>query len=280
MLHESLIRLTGFFSIFTLMALWEMVAPRRPLTTPKLQRWVSNLTIVFVNTLMVRLLFSTTAVGFAVIVAQNGWGVLPLLGWPNWLVGIASVVALDFILYLQHVMFHAVPFLWRFHMMHHADLDVDVTTGARFHPGEIVVSAIIKWAAVALLGAPPRAVLAFEVLLNVTSMFNHGNVRMPRGLDRVLRWAVVTPDMHRIHHSVDPRETNRNFGFNLSWWDLLLGTYRVQPALGHEGMVLGLEQFRDPTRLTLTGMLALPFVGEPGRYPLSRGGRSEASDRE
>jgi sterol desaturase/sphingolipid hydroxylase (fatty acid hydroxylase superfamily) len=269
---ELLIRLTGFFSIFALMALWEVVAPLRPLTTAKSQRWVSNLTIVFVNTLMVRLLFSTTTVGFAVIVAQNGWGVLPLLGWPHWLVGIASVFALDFILYLQHMMFHAVPFLWRFHMMHHADLDVDVTTGARFHPVEIVVSTIIKWTAVALLGAPPPAVLVFEVLLNATSMFNHSNVRMPKGLDRVLRWAVVTPDMHRIHHSIDPRETNRNFGFNLPWWDRLLGTYRTQPALGHAGMVLGLEQFREPARLNLTGLLALPFVGEPGSYPLSRGG--------
>lgn len=278
--YESLIRLTGFFGLFALIALWELVVPLRPLTTPKPQRWISNLTIVFVNILMVQLLFSTTVVGFAVIVAQNGWGVLNLLGWPNWLAGIAAVVVLDFILYLQHRLFHVVPFLWRFHMIHHADLDVDVTTGARFHPGEIVVSTIIKMAAVALIGAPPDAVLVFEVLLNATSMFNHGNVRMPRGLDRVLRWVVVTPDMHRLHHSVSPEETNSNLGFNFPWWDRLLGTYRPDPAQGQTGMTLGLAQFRDPSRLTLPGMLALPFVGEPGRYPFSRGGRYASGDRD
>lgn len=212
------------------------------------------------------------------IASQNGWGFLNLLGWPNWLDGITAVVALDFILYLQHVMFHAVPFLWRFHMMHHADLDVDVTTGARFHLVEIVVSMIIKLAAVALIGASPRAVITFEILLNATSMFNHGNVRMPGGLDRVMRWMVVTPDMHRVHHSVIREETNSNFGFNLPWWDRLLGTYRPAPERGQTGMILGLNQFRDPSQLTLPWMLALPFVGKTGSYPLSRGGRNARAD--
>lgn len=275
---ESLIRLISFFTIFALIAIWEFVAPLRPLTTPKPQRWFSNLTIVILNTLVVRLFFSTTVVGFAVIASQNGWGFLNLLGWPNWLAGIAAVVALDFILYLQHVMFHAVPFLWRFHMMHHADLDVDVTTGARFHLVEIVVSMIIKLAAVALIGASPRAVITFEILLNATSMFNHGNVRMPGGLDRVMRWMVVTPDMHRVHHSVIREETNSNFGFNLPWWDRLLGTYRPAPERGQTGMILGLNQFRDPSQLTLPWMLALPFVGKTGSYPLSRGGRNARAD--
>lgn len=278
--HESVIRLFGFFSIFALMALWELVAPLRPLMTPKPQRWFANLTMVILNTLVVRLLFSTTVVGLAVIVSQNGWGVLNLLGWPKWLAGIAAVVALDFILYLQHVTFHAVPFLWRFHMMHHADLDVDVTTGIRFHPVEMVVSMIIKLAAVVLIGAPPHAVITFEVLLNATSMFNHGNVRMPSGLDRILRWMVVTPDMHRVHHSVIREETNSNLGFNLPWWDRLLGTYRSAPAKGQTGMTLGLNQFRNPSQLTLPWMLALPFVGETGSYPLSRGGRYPAADRD
>jgi len=277
---ESLIRLISFFTIFALMAIWEFAAPLRPLTTPKPQRWFSNLTIVILNTLVVRLFFSTTVVGFAVIVSQNGWGFLNLLGWPNWLAGIAAVVALDFILYLQHVMLHAVPFLWRFHMMHHADLDVDVTTGARFHLVEIVVSMIIKLAAVALIGASPRAVITFEILLNATSMFNHGNVRMPRGLDRILRWMVVTPDMHRVHHSVIREETNSNFGFNLPWWDRLLGTYRPAPEKGQTGMTLGLNQFRDPSQLTLPWMLVLPFVGETGSYPLSCGGRNAVADRD
>ncbi|MEK7764154.1 MAG: sterol desaturase family protein [Nitrospirota bacterium] len=275
---ESLIRLISFFTIFALIAIWEFAAPLRPLTTPKPQRWFSNLTIVILNTLVVRLFFSTTVVGFAVIASQNGWGFLNLLGWPNWLDGITAVVALDFILYLQHVMFHAVPFLWRFHMMHHADLDVDVTTGARFHLVEIVVSMIIKLAAVALIGASPRAVITFEILLNATSMFNHGNVRMPGGLDRVMRWMVVTPDMHRVHHSVIREETNSNFGFNLPWWDRLLGTYRPAPERGQTGMILGLNQFRDPSQLTLPWMLALPFVGKTGSYPLSRGGRNARAD--
>lgn len=275
---ESLIRLISFFTIFALIAIWEFAAPLRPLTTPKPQRWFSNLTIVILNTLVVRLFFSTTVVGFAVIASQNGWGFLNLLGWPNWLDGITAVVALDFILYLQHVMFHAVPFLWRFHMMHHADLDVDVTTGARFHLVEIVVSMIIKLAVVALIGASPRAVITFEILLNATSMFNHGNVRMPGGLDRVMRWMVVTPDMHRVHHSVIREETNSNFGFNLPWWDRLLGTYRPAPERGQTGMILGLNQFRDPSQLTLPWMLALPFVGKTGSYPLSRGGRNARAD--
>jgi len=274
---ESLIRLISFFTIFALIAIWEFAAPLRPLTTPKPQRWFSNLAIVILNTLVVRLFFSTTVVGFAAIVSQNGWGFLNLLDWPNWLAGIAAVVALDFILYLQHMMFHAVPFLWRFHMMHHADLDVDVTTGIRFHPLEIAVSMIIKLAAVALIGASPRAVITFEILLNATSMFNHGNVRMPRGLDRILRWMIVTPDMHRVHHSVIREETNSNFGFNLPWWDRLLGTYRPAPEKGQTGMTLGLNQFRDPSQLTLPWMLVLPFVGETGSYPLSRGGRNAAA---
>ncbi len=277
---ESLIRLISFFTIFALIAIWEFAAPLRPLTTPKPQRWFSNLTIVILNTLVVRLFFSTTVVGFAVIVSQNGWGFLNLLGWPNWLAGIAAVVALDFILYLQHVMFHAVPFLWRFHMMHHADLDVDVTTGTRFHLVEIVVSMIIKLAAVALIGASPRAVITFEILLNATSMFNHGNVRMPGGLDRILRWMVVIPDMHRVHHSVIREETNSNFGFNLPWWDRLLGTYRPAPEKGQTGMTLGLNQFRDPSQLTLPWMLVLPFVGETGSYALSCGGRNAVADRD
>jgi sterol desaturase/sphingolipid hydroxylase (fatty acid hydroxylase superfamily) len=277
--NELLIRLTGFLSIFILMALWEVLAPRRPLTTSKPQRWLSNLSIVFLNTFVVRLLFSTQAVGLAVIANQKGWGVLHLLGWSGGMAGIAAVVILDLVLYLQHVMFHAVPILWRFHMMHHADLDVDVTTGARFHPVEIILSMAIKLAAVVLIGAPPLAVLFFEVLLNATAMFNHSNVRMPKGLDLVLRWVVVTPDMHRIHHSVIREETNSNFGFNLPWWDRLLGTYRADPEKGQTAMTLGLDQFRNPGRLTLPWMLMLPFVGETGGYPLGRGDRQAATGR-
>jgi sterol desaturase/sphingolipid hydroxylase (fatty acid hydroxylase superfamily) len=181
---------------------------------------------------------------------------------------VASVVILDLAIYLQHVLFHAVPALWRLHRMHHADLEFDVSTGLRFHPIEILLSMLIKFAVIGALGAPALSVLIFEVLLNATSMFNHGNVRIPLGFDRVLRWLVVTPDMHRVHHSILARETNSNFGFNLPWWDRLFGTYRAQPAAGHEAMTIGIEQFRDPRELGLDRMLIQPFRGDPGRYPL------------
>jgi sterol desaturase/sphingolipid hydroxylase (fatty acid hydroxylase superfamily) len=189
---------------------------------------------------------------------------------------VVSAIALDFVIYLQHVMFHAVPALWRVHMMHHADLDYDLTTGARFHPIEIVISMLIKTAAIIVLGAPALGVIIFEILLNGTAMFNHGNIWLPLGLDRVLRLFVVTPDMHRVHHSVFPSETNSNFGFNLPWWDRLMGTYRAQPSRGHEGMTIGLNQFRDPSRLTLPWMLALPFTGPMGNYPINRRGGASA----
>jgi sterol desaturase/sphingolipid hydroxylase (fatty acid hydroxylase superfamily) len=269
---EPLFRLAAFFGVLGLLATWEVLAPRRQLTADKVMRWVANLSVVVLNTVMLRALFATGAVGVAVAATQERWGVLNHLTWPTWLEVFVAVIALDFVLYLQHVMFHAVPTFWRFHMMHHADLDCDVTTGVRFHPIEVILSLVIKLTAVVVLGAPPAAVLSFEILLNATSMFNHSNVSMPVSVDRVLRWLVVTPDMHRIHHSIDPRETNRNFGFNLPWWDHLLGTYLANPAQGHETMTLGLAQFRDPKRLNFTGILALPFAGEPGRYPLGRQG--------
>ena len=201
-----------------------------------------------VDTLLVRILFPTTAVGLALLAEARGFGLFNVVALPAWVAVVASVVILDLAIYLQHVLFHAVPALWRLHRMHHADLEFDVTTGLRFHPIEILLSMLIKFAVVAALGAPALAVLIFEVLLNATSMFNHGNVRIPAGLDRVLRWLVVTPDMHRVHHSILSRETNSNFGFNLPWWDRLFGTYRAQPAAGHEAMTIGIEQFRDAAR--------------------------------
>ena len=199
-----------------------------------------------IDTLAVRVLFPTAAVGVALVGEARGWGLLNVIALPTWLEVAAAVVLLDLAIYFQHVLFHAVPVLWRLHRMHHADLEFDVTTGLRFHPVEIVLSMVIKFAVVAALGAPAIAVLIFEVLLNATSMFNHSNIRMPAGFDRALRWLVVTPDMHRVHHSIDMRETNSNFGFNLPWWDRLFGTYRPQPAAGHEGMTLGVKEFRDP----------------------------------
>jgi sterol desaturase/sphingolipid hydroxylase (fatty acid hydroxylase superfamily)/uncharacterized membrane protein YdjX (TVP38/TMEM64 family) len=261
----------AFAAVLLAMVLWEVLAPRRVLAHPRSRRWPANLGIVVLNTLLLRLALPVAAVGLAAVAADRGWGLLNQVDVPGWLAFIVAVVALDLLIYLQHVLFHAVPALWRLHRMHHADLDFDVTTGARFHPVEVMVSAGIKLGAVAVLGPSAAAVLVFEVLLNATAMFNHGNVRVPAPVERWLRWLVVTPDMHRVHHSVLPRETNRNFGFALPWWDRLFGTYLAQPAAGHEGMSIGLGQFRDPVELRLHRMLLQPLRGDGGAYPLGAG---------
>ena len=270
LLYEPHIRLGAFAAVFALMALWEMIEPRRRQAIGRAWRWPNNLGVVLANTLLLRLVFPTTAVGVALLAETQGWGLLNVLAVPAWAAVVGAVAVLDLAIYLQHVLFHAVPALWRLHRMHHADLEFDVTTGARFHPIEILFSMGIKLGVVAALGAPAVAVLIFEVLLNATSMFNHGNVRLPQRIDRVLRWIVVTPDMHRVHHSVVQRETNSNFGFNLPWWDRLFGTYRAQPAAGHEGMTIGIEQFRDPRELRLDRMLLQPFRDDDRLYPLGR----------
>jgi sterol desaturase/sphingolipid hydroxylase (fatty acid hydroxylase superfamily) len=259
LLHEPVMRLGIFAGVFTSMAVWELLAPRRAQLIGRLRRWPANLGIVVLGTMLVRLVFPTAAVGVALVADGRGWGLLPALNAPRWLAIVAAVIALDLALYLQHVLFHAVPVLWRLHRMHHADLEFDVTTGVRFHPVEIVLSMAIKLGVVAALGAPALAVLIFEVLLNASSMFNHGNVRLPLHLDRMFRWFVVTPDMHRVHHSILPRETNSNFGFTLTWWDRLFGTYRAQPQAGHAAMSIGIDQFRDPRELRLDRLLLQPF---------------------
>jgi sterol desaturase/sphingolipid hydroxylase (fatty acid hydroxylase superfamily) len=275
--HEPIIRLACFAGVLLLMALWEVLAPRRRLTASRPLRWASNLGLVALDTLLVRFLIPLGAVGVALLAAERGWGVLNNLALPAWLAVTLSVVALDLAIYLQHVMFHAVPLLWRLHRVHHADLDFDATTGVRFHPVEILLSLGIKMGAVVLLGTPALGVLLFEVLLNATSVFNHGNVRLPGWLDRPLRLVVVTPEMHRVHHSTNPRETNSNFGFNLPWWDYLLGTYRAQPAEGHEDMTIGLEEFREERVADrLHWMLALPFVAREGDYPINRRGEGKS----
>jgi len=271
--NEPVLRLSIFFGVFAVMALWELASPRRPLTTSKTRRWATNLGIVALDTVLARLIFQVAAVGVALIAADKGWGLFNGLDWPVWLEVLLTVVLLDFAIYIQHVLFHAIPVLWRLHMVHHADLDYDVTTGARFHPIEILLSVGIKMGVVILLGAPAAGVVAFEVILNATAMFNHSNVKIPTGLDSVLRLFVVTPDMHRVHHSDIPNETNSNYGFNLPWWDRLMGTYTAQPSQGHDGMTIGLRQFRDPKKLGLLGVLALPFTGKPGDYPINRGNR-------
>jgi len=273
MSNEVVIRLGFFFGIFALMAIWEVLTPRRSLITSKTRRWLSNLSITFLNSVVVRLVSPIMPVGMALLAQKSGWGLLNNFNLPYWLEVAVGVIVLDLVIYLQHVMFHTVPVLWRLHMMHHADLDFDVTTGLRFHPIEMILSMGIKLSVVVLMGPPVLAVGMFEVFLNATSMFNHGNIRLPSSIDRRLRLIVVTPDMHRVHHSVVIRETNSNFGFNLPWWDHLLGTYRNQPAAGHEGMTIGLSQFRDAKRLALLWMLALPFIGKPGEYAINRRGR-------
>jgi sterol desaturase/sphingolipid hydroxylase (fatty acid hydroxylase superfamily) len=270
--NEPTIRLGFFLGVFVVMALWEVAAPRRVRQVSRRLRWPSNLGLVVLNTVLMRVVYPTAAVGLALLAEQRGWGLLNNIAPPGPLAILLSVVLLDLAIYVQHVMFHAVPALWRLHRMHHADLDFDVTTGARFHPIEIFLSMAIKMAVVAALGPPAVAVLIFEVVLNATAMFNHGNVRLPIGLDGVLRWLVVTPDMHRVHHSVIPRETNSNFGFNLPWWDRLFGTYRAQPAAGHDAMIIGIEQFREPRDLRLDRMLVQPLRGDAGAYPITRVG--------
>ncbi|OIP29772.1 MAG: hypothetical protein AUK47_26760 [Deltaproteobacteria bacterium CG2_30_63_29] len=268
--NEPTVRLVAFVGVFLLMALWELVAARRPLTLGKARRWTANLSLVVLNTVLLRLAFPTAAVGAAVISAERGWGLLNGFEFPPLLAILASVVVLDLAIYLQHLMFHAVPVLWRLHRVHHADLDFDVTNGLRFHPIEILLSMGIKLALVVLIGPPVVGVLAFEVVLNATAMFNHGNVRLPQALDQVLRWLVVTPDMHRVHHSVVVAEANSNFGFSLPWWDRLLGTYQAQPAAGHENMEIGVGEIREQRPQGLLWMLLLPFTGKSGNYSIGR----------
>jgi len=268
--NETALRLGSFLCVFSIIGVGEVLVPRRTPTTSKARRWSSNLGIVALNPISVRLAFPLLPTGMAVLAQERHWGILNSLDFPYWLAAAIGFMAMDFFIYLQHILFHAVPLLWRLHMVHHADLDLDVTTGLRFHPIEIVLSMGIKLMAVALIGAPALAILAFEVALNATAMFNHSNIRLPLWIDKVLRLFVVTPDMHRVHHSVIIRETNSNFGFNLTWWDRLFGTYKDQPAHGHEGMTIGVAHLRNQERLTLLWLLVLPFLADPGGVPVNR----------
>lgn len=268
--NEAVIRLGFFFGVLFIMCVWEILSPRRKLTASKTVRWFSNLGIVFLNTVILRLIFPAAAIGMAVTAEQRSWGLLNNLEVPPLLSIVAAVIFLDFVIYIQHVLFHAVPLFWRLHRMHHADLDYDVTTGSRFHPIEIILSMLIKMGAITVIGAEPVSVLIFEVMLSATAMFNHGNVGLPPKLDRVVRMLIVTPDMHRVHHSIEDDEANSNFGFSLSVWDRFLGTYKEEPRDGHEGMTIGIRQFRDHKFLALPMLLAIPFMDEPGGYSINR----------
>lgn len=260
---EAIIRISFFLGIFIVLAIGELWKPRRELNTSKKSRWFSNLSIVFINSALIRLAFPVLPAGIALLAKENNAGLLNNLNLPYWLAIVAGVIGLDFIIYIQHVLFHSIPAFWSLHKVHHTDLDFDVTTGIRFHPIEIILSTGIKLGAVYLFGAPVLAAIIFAVLLNGTSMFNHSNIRLPLNIDRIVRLLVVTPDMHRVHHSVKSKEGNSNFGFNLPWWDRLLSTYRAQPEEGHEDMTIGLSSYRDSKKLTLPRLLALPFIDKP-----------------
>jgi sterol desaturase/sphingolipid hydroxylase (fatty acid hydroxylase superfamily) len=267
---EAWLRLATFLGVFAAVALWELAAPRRKAAHPRTSRWPSNLGLLAVDAIVLRVLVPGTVVGFALMAEARAWGFLNAVSLPWWATALLGFVLLDLAIYFQHVMFHAVPTLWRLHRVHHADLDFDVTTGLRFHPIEILISTAIKCAAIAAIGAPAVAVLAFEIVLNATAMFNHANASLPAGVDRWLRWLVVTPDMHRVHHSVFHDESSSNFGFNLPWWDRLLGTYRTAPREGHDAMTIGVDAFRSADELRLDRLLVQPFRDTAGQYPINR----------
>jgi len=261
--NEPALRLGCFATVFVVMASWELVASRRERSQPRGKRWFLNLALSIFSSLVVRLLFPAAVVGMALVAEQRGWGLFNRVELPGAVAVVLSIVLLDLAIYVQHAIFHWVPVLWRLHKVHHSDQDFDLTTGIRFHPIEILLSVAIKFGVVVALGTPPEAVLIFAIVLNATSMFNHGNVRIPRGLDRWLRWAVVTPDMHRVHHSIVMDECNSNFGFNLPWWDRVFRTYRAQPRAGHREMTIGVENLQQSDPGSLSRLLIMPFTKAP-----------------
>ncbi len=258
--HELFLRLTAFALTLTAMVIWEQAAPRRKPVSQRLSRRRNNLALLVIDVIVARILFPAAAVGFAIFAEAGGLGVLRMLELPYWMTNATSIVFLDLAIYMQHLVVHAAPLFWRLHQVHHADIDFDATTGVRFHPLEILLSMGIKFLIIVTLGPPVAAVLIFETLLNITAMFNHSNIALPKRLDKALRTLLVTPDMHRIHHSIEPTETDSNYGFCFSVWDRLLGTYREVPALGQAAMIVGVPEFREPAQVVaLTGMLSIPF---------------------
>ena len=256
---EAAIRLGVFVGLLTLMALWEVLAPRRSDAALRARRWPTNITFAILGGLLARVVVPGGAAAFATYVQTQGWGLIGMTGLSGWVAFLAGVAALDLAIYFQHRVFHTVPALWALHRMHHSDTMFDTTTGVRFHPLEIGLSLAIKLAVIAATGAPAESVFVFEVLLNASSLFNHANVRMPAWLERAVRLVLVTPDMHRIHHSVRREETDSNFGFSVSWWDRLFATYRAEPAEGQLGLTIGLPAYRDAASQSLWRLLAQPF---------------------
>jgi sterol desaturase/sphingolipid hydroxylase (fatty acid hydroxylase superfamily) len=267
---ETWIRLAAFGAVFAGVAAWELASPRRKRLFSRRARWPHNLGLLFVDVAVLRLLAPGAAITVAWLAQTRGWGFLNLVAIPQWAAFLGAVLLLDLVIYFQHVMFHAVPTLWRLHRVHHADLEFDLTTGTRFHPIEILISTLIKCAAVAAIGASPIAVVVFEVVLNATAVFNHANASLPASIERWARWLLVTPDMHRVHHSVVYDESSSNFGFSVPWWDRLFGTYRAAPRHGHDAMTIGVDAFRSQEELRLDRLLIQPFLNTPGQYPINR----------
>jgi len=269
--NEVAIRLSAFFGVFALMAMVEIWRPCRALRVNKGRRWINNLGLVATDAFILRLLFPTAAVGASLFALEHGWGLSNYLGWPFVVEVLLSLILFDLAIYLQHVMFHAVPLFWRIHRVHHADPDYDLTTGLRFHPFEIVISMLFKFAVILVLGPSLLATIFFEIVLNAMAMFNHSNISLPSRLDRILRSLLVTPDMHRVHHSIETDEANSNFGFNLSWWDRLFGTYTDQPRMGQQGMLIGIRTFKEFNLcVPLSRLLLMPFVSKVQGYTLNR----------
>ncbi len=264
--NEATVRLTIFCTVLALMAGWELLSPKRAAKFSKFSRWCNNILLVVSNTLALRVLFPTAAIGMAILAGEKSWGLFNSLALPSWLEIFAAIVLLDLIIYWQHRLFHRIPWLWQLHQVHHADLDYDVTTAVRFHPIEIVISMAIKMASVAILGVPLLAVILFEIILNACAMFNHGNVALPGKLDNLLRKLIVTPDMHRVHHSTDFKESNSNYGFCLSIWDRLFQSYLPNTQLGQLQMHIGLDYVNQPKQaIPVLSLLAMPFTTKPNK---------------
>ena len=267
---EGIIRIILFLLVFCSIATWEKLRPKRLKDPRRLNRWSINLGLMLLNTLTLRLIFPMAAVGMALYAEQHQLGILNHIDLHPGLAIMISVIVLDLFIYFQHVLFHAVPALWRLHMIHHTDLEYDLTTGVRFHPIEIIISMLLKFLVIIALGPPAIAVLIFEILLNSCAMFNHGNIKLPASVDSILRKLIVTPDMHRIHHSTIKTETNSNYGFNLSVWDKLFGTYKAKALREQTTMDIGLENYRDSNDLSYLKLLKLPLTGKIGRYPINK----------
>jgi sterol desaturase/sphingolipid hydroxylase (fatty acid hydroxylase superfamily) len=252
-----------FLLVLLVLLIFEIVNPRRRLYYSKKRRWLTNFALSVSNSIILSVLLPFVGIGAAVIIQKNGWGLFNLLDLADWFSIPLYLLLFDLIIYLQHRIFHKVDFLWKLHRMHHTDLDYDVSTGIRFHPLSILISSLVKLVLILALGPPVIAVLISEILLNATSMFNHSNWHIPKRLDAVLRLILVTPDVHRVHHSTNPDEHSNNFGFNFPWWDRLFGTYRAQPTMGHDSMQIGIEDFNDQRSIEFFPALAQPFNDKP-----------------